>query len=109
MTEGEEITIQQVAIFILSADERELNIIREATKARHTAMREERRLTMLSNIYVGTRILLNGQVSPKMLQWQSGAVERIDSEGIYAIRLDNPPSDKWRGLVSCTLDQFEVR
>ena len=101
-------SVEDVLMFILNADDKEIRLIQAAFQSRRNILNEEKKLLNMSKIYVGTKVYLNGKVSPKMLRYEYGVIEEITGEGTYRIRLDNPPSPKWRGLVGCTLDQIEL-
>lgn len=103
-----EITVRDVALFILNADQRDMNVIEQSFKARRNVLKEERRLELMSSLYVGTKVYLNGNVSPKMLEWKSGVIVKIEDDGHFAIRLDSPPSVKWGGIIRCTIDQLDI-
>lgn len=101
-------TLQEVLIFILHADDHMLRSIRSAFTARTNVRNEEKRLLAISQMYVGTKIRLNGNVSPAFLQYKQGVITDIRSDTEYVVKLDNPPSPKWSGTFTCQVAQLEL-
>lgn len=98
-SEVAEYRLKEAVSVIFEVDEKQLQILNMALRARASQLDEERKYQNLISIYVGDRIRITGLVRPKLLQWKTATVLEIRKETFY-IKLDEPQG-KW--------DQFEVQ
>jgi hypothetical protein len=88
---------------ILDADEETLKTIQNAVSLRRKALQDEHRLILEATLYVGDRIRVNSNVTPKKIAGRTGIVRSItEKKGVpmYSVELDNPPDYRWRTFSS---------
>jgi len=85
--------------FIMEADEDSLRTIQNATSIRYKTLAEIKALLAAETIYVGDRVKINSNVTPKKIAGLTGRVTKIEPSNkgqVFTVAFDDPPDYRWR-------------
>lgn len=81
---------QDVALWVLEANEEALEVIQKAINARWRALKDKQEYENAAAAYVGSRVQLSEHMATKKLRSQKGNITEIHAGGDYTVRFDTP-------------------